>query len=160
MSSKSLQTTFLFYFNAKSTPKVLLTFNNKVEKTNHKNLILFIFFLLLLSFFFFRRHHNSKSIRSLQILNIPNDCSANLLYSYLFWAPCELRVVSYGLKLSLSHFAVSCVRFCFSRNNFFNLKFFLNFLFKFFYFLILLILFFFIIFYFYYYFIFNTIINI
>ena len=70
-----------------------------------KILMLFIFFLLLhlLSFFFAR--HNSKSIRCMQILNIPNDCSANLLHSYLFRASCELRVMSYGLKtiLALKH---------------------------------------------------------
>ena len=31
-------------------------------------------------------------------LNIPNDCSVNLLHSSLFRASCELRVASYGLK--------------------------------------------------------------
>ena len=34
----------------------------------------------------------------MQILNIPNDCSANLLRSYFFKALCKLRVESYGLK--------------------------------------------------------------
>ena len=29
-----------------------------------------------------------------------NDCSANLLHSYLFWGSCELLLASYGLKLS------------------------------------------------------------
>ena len=90
---KGLQTTSLCYCNAKYTLKVPVTFN-KVRKTKHKNFYLFIFFFFL-SFFFAR--HNSKSIQSLWILNIPNDCSANL-YILTFWALCELQVVSYGLK--------------------------------------------------------------
>ena len=101
-SSNSLRSASLCYSNAKSTLLVTLTFNRD-ERSKHKNFILFIFFLLLLflssfiSSFFFARH-NSKSIHFFQILNIPNDCSANLLHSYFFWAPCELRMVSYGLK--------------------------------------------------------------
>ena len=84
----------------KSTPKVLLTFN-KVEKTKVEN---FNFVHLLSSsssssfstFLFARR--NLKSTRSMQILNIRNECIANLLHSYLFEASCDLRVSSYGLK--------------------------------------------------------------
>ena len=37
-------------------------------------------------------------MQSLWIVNILNDCFANLLHSYLFWASCELRVASYGLE--------------------------------------------------------------
>ena len=95
-SSKSMQI-FLCYSNTKSTLLVSLTLN-RVEKAKHKN---FGFVHLLSSSSssssFFTRH-NSKSIRSLRILNIPNDCSANLLHSYLFWGSCELRVASYCLK--------------------------------------------------------------
>ena len=92
-SSKSLRTTSFYYSNDKSIPKVLLTFN-KVQKTKLENFD----FLHLLSSLFFLARHNSKSIWSLQILNIPNDCLANLLHSSLFWALCKLRVLSYGLK--------------------------------------------------------------
>ena len=59
-----------------------------------------------------------KSIPSLQILNIANDCSANLLHSYMFWASCELRVESYSLKTVPKSF---CLLMCtlpnFSSNN-------------------------------------------
>ena len=44
-------------------------------------------FFLLSSFFFFLLsfiRHNSKTIRCVKILNIPNDCSANGDYSYMF----------------------------------------------------------------------------
>ena len=34
----------------------------------------------------------------MQILNIPNDCSANEDYFYMFSAVYELRLASYGLK--------------------------------------------------------------
>ena len=54
---KSLQTTFPSYSNAKSTLKVLLTFNT-VEKTKHKNV-------------------------RMQKLNIPNNCSVNLPVTFL-----------------------------------------------------------------------------
>ena len=70
-SSKSLQTTSLCCSNAKSTVKVPLTFN-EVEKTKVVNFN----FLHLFSFFY---KNNSKSIWSLQISNIPNDCLATLL---------------------------------------------------------------------------------
>ena len=81
-SSKSLQTTSLCYCNAKSTLKVLLIFN-KVDKTNVENLD-FIHLVPSSSSSFFLAKHNSKRIQSQQILNIPNDCSANLLHSSLF----------------------------------------------------------------------------
>ena len=53
--------------------------------------ILFIILLWSVSFFFLSfllslfllTNHNSKDIQCMQILNIPNDCSANLLHSYL-----------------------------------------------------------------------------
>ena len=73
---KRLQTTSLCYSNAKSTLKVLLTFN-RVEKTKLEKFD----FVHFLSFFF--ATHNSKSIRSLQILNIPNGSADDLLHSYL-----------------------------------------------------------------------------
>ena len=76
---KKLTDYFLYYSKAISTPKVPLTFN-EFEKPNLKVSILFIFFLLL-SFVFHR--HNTKSIRSLQILSILNDCLANLLLPIL-----------------------------------------------------------------------------
>ena len=57
-------------------------------------------------------------IRSLQILNIPNDWSANLLHSYLFWASCELGVMSYALKtLPKSLCVLMRTLLGFSRNN-------------------------------------------
>ena len=97
-NSKSLQTTSFCYSNTKSTLKVPLTFN-KVETTKLEN---FDFVYLLSSSSsssaFFLARHNSISIRSLWILNISNDCLANLLHSYLFWASCELQELSYGLK--------------------------------------------------------------
>ena len=99
-SEKSLQTTSLCYSIAKFTLKTPLTFS-KVEKTKHKN---FDFVHLLSSssffffFFFFSIKHNSKTIQYVQILRIPNDCSANDDYSYMFWAVYELRLASYGLK--------------------------------------------------------------
>ena len=98
---KSLQTTSLCYSIAKSTLKTPLTFS-KVEKTKHEN---FDFVHLLSSsssffffFFFFSIKHNSKTIQCVQILRIPNDCSANEDYSYMFWAVYELWLASYGLK--------------------------------------------------------------
>ena len=93
-SEKSLQTTSFCYSIAKSIRKTLLTFS-KVEKTKHEN---FDFVHLLSLFFFFSIKHNSKTIRCMQILSIPNDCSANEDYSYLFGAVYELRLASYGLK--------------------------------------------------------------
>ena len=47
-SAKILQTTIFCYSNAKSTLKLLLTFN-KVEKTKPENSILFLFFFFLFS---------------------------------------------------------------------------------------------------------------
>ena len=44
--------------------------------------ILFIFFL---SFFFLSVTHNSKTIRRMQMLYIPNDCSATEHLSFLVW---------------------------------------------------------------------------
>ena len=76
-SSKSLQTASLCYSNAKSTLLVLLTFN-RVEKTKHKN------FNFVHIFLFFIHRRNSKSVCCVRILNIPNNCFANLLHSYLF----------------------------------------------------------------------------
>ena len=100
-SEKSLQTTSLCYSIAISTLKTPLTFS-KVEKTKHEN---FDFVHLLSSsssffffFFFFFIKHNSKTIQCVQILNIPNDCSAHGDYSYRFWAVYELRLASYSLK--------------------------------------------------------------
>ena len=89
-SSKSLQTNFLWYSNAKSTLKVPPT-SNKVEKTKLEN-------FNFVHFCFFLARRNSKTIQSWWILNIPNDCLANLLHSYLFWASCKVWVASYGLK--------------------------------------------------------------
>ena len=77
-SAKSLQTTALCYFNAKSTLKVPLIFN-KIEKTNMKFRFcssLFFFHSFFLSFFlyFFLARHNLKSTWCMRILNMPNDC--------------------------------------------------------------------------------------
>ena len=110
-SEKSLQTTSLCYSIAKSTLKTPLTFS-KVEKNKHENfdfVHLLSFFFFLLSFSFIK--HNSKTIRCVQILNIPNDCSADGDYSYMFWAVYELRLASYGLKTVSTRFAFSFVRF-------------------------------------------------
>ena len=52
--------------------------------------------------------YSSKTILCMQILNIPNDCSANEDHSHLFWASCELLLVSWGLNVSI------CVRVCIS----------------------------------------------
>ena len=77
-SAKSVQTTVHHCFsNAKITIEVSLTFN-KAEKTNLYNFN----FVHLFSFLFISP--NLKSIQCMQILNIPSDCSANLLHSYLF----------------------------------------------------------------------------
>ena len=57
--------------------------------------ILFIVFLL---FLFLSSRITKKTRRCVQILNIPNDCSAHGDYSYMFWAVYELRLASYGLK--------------------------------------------------------------
>ena len=106
-SSKRLQT------NAKSTLKIPLTFN-KVEKTKLED---FNFVHLFSSSFFFARH-NPKSIQCIQILNIPNNWSANLLHTYLFWSLCELRVASYGLKTVPKSFRILMHTLLgFSRNN-------------------------------------------
>ena len=78
-SEKSLQTTSLCYSIAKSTLKTPLRFS-KVEKTKHEN---FDFVHLLSSSSSFIKH-NSKTIQCVQILNIPNDCSAHGDYSYMF----------------------------------------------------------------------------
>ena len=104
-SPKSFQTIFLSCSNVKSIVKVPLNLN-KFEKTKRKNFDFFHF-----SFSFFFCNYNLKSMQCMWILNKPNDCSANLLQSYLFWALCELWVESYGLKLSISHFTFSCVHF-------------------------------------------------
>ena len=109
---KSLQTTSLCYSIAKSTLKTPLTFS-KVEKTKHKN---FDFVHLLSSFSFIK--HNSKTIRCVQILRTPNDCSDNVDYSYMFWAVYELRLVSYGLKTVSNTLRVLLrTLLSFSRNN-------------------------------------------
>ena len=50
-----------------------------------------------LSFFLFIKH-NWKIIPCMQILNIPNGCSAAQDFSYLLSASCELLLASYGLK--------------------------------------------------------------
>ena len=111
---KSLQTTSFCYSIAKSTLKTLLTFSN-VEKTKHEN---FDFAHLLSSFFFFSIKHNSKTIPYVQILSIPNDCSANEDYSYLFWAVYELPLASYGLKTVSNTLRVLLrTLLSFSRNN-------------------------------------------
>ena len=116
-SEKSLQTTSLCYSIAKSTLKTPLTFS-KVEKTKHEN---FDFVHILSSSFFFLLSfikYNSKTIRCVQILNIPNDCSANGDYSYMFWAVYELRLASYGLKtVSNTLRVLLCTLLSFSRNN-------------------------------------------
>ena len=108
-SAKSLQKTSLNYSNAKSSLQVPLTFN-KVEKNKHKNFY-FVHLLFLSAFFvcFFLARHNSKDIRFTGILNIPNNCSANLLLSYLSWASCELQLVSYGFKTVSEALACSVV---------------------------------------------------
>ena len=105
---KSLQTTSLCYSNAQTTPKVSVIFN-KIEKTKLET---FHFVLLLssstssFSSTSFLAKRNSKGIRSLQILNIPYNCLANLLHSYLLWVSCELWVLSYGLKTILKSLRV------------------------------------------------------
>ena len=110
-SEKSLQTTSFCYSIAKSILKTPPTFS-KVEKTKHEN---FDFVHLLSSSFI---KHNSKTIRCVQILNIPNDCSANVDYSYMFWAVYELRLVSYGLKtVSNTLHVLLRTLLIFSRNN-------------------------------------------
>ena len=58
---KSLKTTSLCYSNAKSTPKILLTFS-KVEKTKVEN---FDFVPLLSSFFFFLLPQNKSKVYGL-----------------------------------------------------------------------------------------------
>ena len=100
----------------RSTLKTPLTFS-KVEKTKHEN-----FDLVHLSFFFFfffiKHTCNSKLIRCVQILRIPNDCSANVDYSYMFWAVYELRLASYGLKTVSNTLRVLLrTLLSFSRNN-------------------------------------------
>ena len=66
----------LSYSNAECTLKVLLTFN-KVEKTKRKISILFIFFFL--------DRYNSTTIWCMQILCIPNNCSATGHLPFLVW---------------------------------------------------------------------------
>ena len=94
-SSESLQTAEHCYSNAKSTLLVPLFFST-VEQTKHEKFNFVHLLCFFLSFFLYRI--NSESIWFLQTINIPNDCFANLLRSYLVWALCELRVASYGLK--------------------------------------------------------------
>ena len=82
-SAKRLQTTSLGYSIAKSTLQVPLTFN-KAEKTKREN----VNFVHLLSFFFLSSSsvtHNSKTTRCMQILYIPNDCSATEHLPFLVW---------------------------------------------------------------------------
>ena len=80
--------------------------------------ILFIFFLLLLSSSSSLIKHNSKTIRCVQILNIPNDCSANGDFSCMFSAVYELRLASYGLKTVSNTLRVLLrTLLSFSRNN-------------------------------------------
>ena len=63
------------------------------------------FFLsFFLSFFFIR--HNRKTILCMQILNIPNDCSGDKVYSDLLWASDELQLAGYWhetVSISTSH---------------------------------------------------------
>ena len=112
-SAKRIQTISLSYSTVKSTLIVLLT-SIKFEKIKHEN---FDFVHFLSSF----SAHNSKIIQYMQILKIPNDCSANRDYSYLFGASYELyaRLVSYGLKtVCPRHFTFLLEHFCnFSHNN-------------------------------------------
>ena len=112
-SEKSLQTTSLCYSIAKCTLKTPLTFS-KVKKTKLEK---FDFLHLLSSPSFFIKH-NSKTIRCVQILRTPNDCSSNVDYSYMFWAVYELRLASYGLK-TVSNTLCVLLRtlLSFSRNN-------------------------------------------
>ena len=65
----------------------------RIEKTKREMSILFIFFL---SFLFIK--YKKKTRQCKWMLNIPNDCSADEDRSYLFWASCELLLVSYDLK--------------------------------------------------------------
>ena len=112
-SEKSLQTTSFCYSIAKSVLKTPLTFN-KVKKTKHEN---FDFVHLLLSSSSFIKH-NSKTIRCVRLLRIPNDWSANEDYSYMFWAVYELPLASYDLK-TVSNMLRVLLRtlLSFSRNN-------------------------------------------
>ena len=74
----------LSYSIAKSTLQVPLTFTQGRENQTRKLSILFIFFLL--SFFLLSSvTHNSKTIRCMQILYIPNDCSATEHLPFLVW---------------------------------------------------------------------------
>ena len=84
-SAKRLQTTSLGYSIAKSTLQVPLTFNKaektKREKVNFVHLLSSSSFFLLLSSVM----HNSKTIRCMQILYIPNDFSATEHLPFLVW---------------------------------------------------------------------------
>ena len=78
--------------------------------------ILFIFFFSSSSSSFIK--HNSKTIRCVQILRIPNNCSANVDYSYMFRAVYELPLASYGLKIVSNTLRVLLrTLLSFSRNN-------------------------------------------
>ena len=119
---KAYRLTSLRYSIAKYTLKTPLTFS-KVEKTKHENfdfvhLLSSSSFFFFFFFFFFSIKHNSNTIRCVQTLSIPNDCSANEDYSYLVWAVYKLRLESYGLK-TVSNMLCVLLRtlLSFSRNN-------------------------------------------
>ena len=103
---KSLQTTSLCYSIAKSTLKTPLTLS-KVEKTKHEK-----FRFCSSSFFFFPSSSmTQKTIRCVQILSIPNDCSANGDYSYMFLSCVRATTGElWPKKLSQTRFAFSFVR--------------------------------------------------
>ena len=77
-SSKSLQTTFLCYSNAKSTLLILLTFI-KAKKNKREN----FYSVHLLSFF---NKHNSKTMWCMRLIYIPNEHSATGHLPFLVWS--------------------------------------------------------------------------
>ena len=92
-SEKGLQATPICYCIENSTLKTPLTFN-KVEKTKHESFA----FVHISFFFFYSIKYYSKSVRFVNIGNIPNIWSITLDYSYWFSASCELRLASIGLE--------------------------------------------------------------
>ena len=69
-------------------------FSSQSRKLNMKISILFLLFFLL-SFFFIK--HNSKSLRHIQTILTPNECSTITDLPFLS-AAYELRLTSYGPK--------------------------------------------------------------
>ena len=85
------------YSNAKWTSIVSVTFYQNLIGENQT----WKFRFCSSSLFFFFIMHNSNTIRRVRILCILNNRSASVDLFSLFWASCELRMASYGLKLYL-----------------------------------------------------------